>query len=298
MGAVRSGYLLIDKPAGRSSFSAVQNVRRTLGVGGRRGMKAGHAGTLDPFATGLLVVALGRASRLLRWCVGHDKRYEVTVQLGSRSTTDDCTGEIEHVTDVFPAESLVVEAVQGVCARDVQVPSTVSAVHIDGERAYKRARRGETVVLAPRPVRMESTIRSYDPASGVLAMDVRCGAGAYMRALARDVGEMLGTGAHVTALRRTEVGAWDITAAVALDDVTAEHIRPPIDLLGDMPTLAIGDVTGFCVGRRLPVDVQDRTDTAVVGPDGELLGVAEVREGVVHPRVVVASPENEVRLPL
>ena len=289
-GAARSsGYLLIDKPAGMSSFAAVHAVRRSLGIGGKRGLKAGHAGTLDPFATGLLVVAIGKASRLLRWCVGHDKQYVVSVALGGTSTTDDVTGEITQRSTSFPPIAAVRAAVERVAQRREQIPASVSAVHIDGERAYRRVRRGETVDIPARSVQMAVTLISYDQQSGMLELDVSCSAGTYMRALARDIGEELAVGGYASSLRRTAVGHWSVSDAVTLDAVTWEHVMEPHGLVPDMPHCTIQQRRAFLHGQAIPIDRTDCEVAVVCDGDGEMLGVAEIRAGVLRPRVVISD---------
>lgn len=296
------GYVLVDKPAGVSSFSAVQRVRRALGIGGRRGRKAGHAGTLDPFATGLLLVAVGHATRLMPWLVGCDKRYLMRIALGAASSTDDATGELTRVSGsaVLPDEVAVLAALQEVAHRREQRPPAISAIHVDGERAYRRVRRGEELELPPRPVRYEHVeLLALEPAhDGLLdaVVDVRCGSGTYMRSLARDVGELLGCGAHARTLRRLEVGAWSVDGAPAPADVTLAHIRPMAELVGDRDAVVL-DAPGavaFAHGQRLAEGfacTAGGDDVAVLDTDGALMGIAHLDDqGVLHPRSVFVAP--------
>jgi len=216
------GVLVVDKPAGWTSHDVVARARRLLGT-----KKVGHAGTLDPMATGVLVLGVGRATKLLTWVVGADKEYVATIRLGQDTVTDDAEGEVAAspgaTVDGLDRAALAA-AVAALTGAIEQVPSTVSAIKVDGRRAYARARAGEDVVLAARPV----TVRVFEvgeprPAvaadgTAVVDLDARvvCSSGTYVRALARDLGAALGCGGHLTALRRTRVGGYQLDAAVAL----------------------------------------------------------------------------------
>jgi len=217
MSAARRGedgaprLLLIDKPAGPTSFAVVRQIRRITGY-----RRVGHGGTLDPFATGLLVIGLGAATRLMRFVTEGRKLYEAELEFGSETDSEDCTGEIIRRSTELPDESALLAALPRFTGRIQQVPPRISAVHVDGERSYRRARRGEEVVLAPREVEVESIdLIGFDPPRARLR--VRCGAGTYIRALARDLARELGSAAHLTALRRTATGAFDVADAIALD---------------------------------------------------------------------------------
>lgn len=274
------GYLLVDKPVGPSSHAAVQQVRRTLGIGGKRGTKAGHAGTLDPFASGLLVVLVGRATRLMPFVVGHDKRYLVDVTFGASSDTDDSTGTLTASGALPPDEAALDAALATLAASTEQVPPAVSAIHVDGVRAYQRVRRGEVVDVPPRTVRfdaIELVERSEREGLHVVRLDVRCGTGTYMRALARDLGELVGCPAHCSALRRLEVGEWSVADARGCDDVRPEDLRDPLDLVPGLHRVSLDDVgvADIAAGRRVagglaPADV---SDVAFVAPDGTLAGL-------------------------
>jgi len=299
---ISSGYLLVDKPVGPSSHAAVQQVKRALGLGGRRGTKAGHAGTLDPFASGLLVVLLGRATRLMPFVVGHDKRYLVGVRFGASSSTDDCEGELVVSTATPPTEQAVRDAVEQLAASREQVPPAVSALHVDGERAYRRVRRGELVVVPPRPVRFDSIdlVGWRDAAPGeagpLVDLDVRCATGTYMRALARDLGELVGCPAYCEQLRRAEVGEWQVDGAPAPADVTRACVRDARELIPDLPVLELDEVqlADVAAGRRLPMpsDLAGATDVALVAPDGSLAALAvPTGDGtLLQPRTVLVDP--------
>lgn len=283
---LRSGYVLVDKPSGPSSHAAVQQVRRALGIGGRRGTKAGHAGTLDPFASGLLVVLIGSATRLMPFVVGHDKRYLVDVRFGASSTTDDREGELTPTDAARPERARVEQALATLAAVTEQVPPAVSAIHVDGRRAYQRVRRGEVVDVPARPVRFDSIelMDWREPAAGeegpTARLDVRCGSGTYMRALARDLGEAVGCSAYCVELRRSEVGDLALdgdAAAPAPDEVRIEHVRDARELL-QIPELVL-DAVGLAhvaAGRRIPLPraLVDAAHVALVAPDGSLAGIA------------------------
>ena len=225
-----TGLLVVDKPQGLTSHDVVARVRRLAGT-----KKVGHAGTLDPMATGVLVLGIGRATRLLTFLVGADKTYAATIRLGQSTVTDDAEGE---VTATRGAAEVTPDAVRAGVARLTgaieQVPSAVSAIKVDGQRSYARVRAGQEVALAARPV----TIHRFEilgppreatapgggkagAADGVPVLDVdvlvECSSGTYIRALARDLGEGLGTGGHLTALRRERVGAFSLDDAATLD---------------------------------------------------------------------------------
>jgi tRNA pseudouridine55 synthase len=277
---VGSGLLVVDKASGRTSHQVVARVRRLLGT-----RKVGHAGTLDPMATGVLLVGVGRATRLLGQLALTDKAYDATVRLGVGTLTDDAEGEVTArpgaagLDDDRLAEAL--EALRGPIA---QVPTAVSAIKVNGVRAYAKVRAGEEVELAARPVtvhRLEVLGRrdlEVDETCVVdLDLTVECTTGTYVRALARDLGAALGTAGHLTALRRTRVGSFSLAEAVVL---------PEQD--GDAPALvAMGEVARRCfpvieltsaqaedvrVGRRL-ADLPVEQLTALLDPAGDLLAL-------------------------
>lgn len=291
------GFILVDKPVGPSSHQAVQQVRRALGIGGRRGLRAGHAGTLDPFASGLLLVLVGRATRLVPHVVGHDKRYLVDVRFGAASDTDDATGTLTPDASPQPTRATVLRAIDALAGVREQVPPAVSALHIDGERAWRRVRRGEVVEVPARAVRFDR-IRLVeweedDGASGARAvLDVRCSTGTYMRALARDLGAAVGCAAHCSALRRLEVGPWHVAGAPAPCEVSAEDVRDPLQLL-ELPRVSLdrAALVDVCHGRAVPLTagpVPDG-DVALVAPDGTLAAIAGIDGAFARPRVVFAE---------
>ncbi len=289
------GFLLVDKPSGPSSHSAVQQVRRTLGIGGRRGTKAGHAGTLDPFASGLLLVLVGKATRLMPLVVGHDKRYLVDVRFGASSTTDDREGELTTSDAPKPPREAVEAALVELVAATEQAPPAVSAIHIDGVRAYQRVRRGEVIDVPMRAVRVDS-IELVDYDGETARLDVRCGTGTYMRALARDLGIAVGCPAHCSELRRLTVGEWDARDAVAPTDVSRARVRDARDLLHGIPEFQLDEarLADIVAGRRIPLPpaLRDSSTIALVAPDGTLAAIAEpTSDGtLLQPRTVLIDP--------
>ncbi|BBX36356.1 tRNA pseudouridine synthase B [Mycolicibacterium mageritense DSM 44476 = CIP 104973] len=218
MSGPEAGLVIVDKPASMTSHDVVGRCRRLFGT-----RKVGHAGTLDPMATGVLVVGIERATKILGLLTATDKSYAATIRLGQTTTTEDAEGEVvqsfsaSHVTGEQIAEA--VAALRG----DIhQVPSAVSAIKVDGQRAYKLAREGQTVELAARPVRIDRfdvlAVRHVDEFVDV-DVEVDCSSGTYIRALARDVGAALGVGGHLTALRRTKVGRYGLDEARTLDEL-------------------------------------------------------------------------------
>ena len=210
-----NGLLVIDKPLGVTSFSVCRSVRRLT-----RGAKVGHAGALDPLATGVLVLALGRATKAIDQLMATNKRYLADLDLAAFSTTDDGEGEFSPVAvKPPPSQDAIERAIVSFVGTIDQQPPIFSAVHIDGERAHKLARKGKLVDRPPsRPVMIHS-IDIVKYAWPALTLDICCGKGTYIRSLARDLGERLQTGGMLTALRRTAVGPYSIDDAIALDDL-------------------------------------------------------------------------------
>ncbi|MWB99757.1 tRNA pseudouridine(55) synthase TruB [Agromyces seonyuensis] len=296
MDPVNSGILLIDKPHGRTSHDVVARVRRAAGT-----RKVGHAGTLDPMATGLLVIGVESATRLLTHLVGLDKEYTATIRLGVAMTTDDAEGEA--IGEPAAADALAavddaaltggIAALTGVIE---QVPSAVSAIKVDGKRAYDRVRAGEEVELKSRTV----TISAFEVLGaprrtddGFLDLDVRveCSSGTYIRALARDLGAGLGVGGHLTALRRTRVGAFRIEEAVLLDDLEPDRdrIAPAAAARRILPVVEV-DADGardLGHGKRIdaPADAPEGPIAAIEATaDGERLVAIVERRGPVGAR--------------
>jgi tRNA pseudouridine55 synthase len=279
-----SGLVVVDKPGGMTSHDVVSRVRRLAGT-----RKVGHAGTLDPMATGVLVLGVERATRLLGHLMLTEKSYDATVRLGMSTTTDDAEGELVAAS---PADRLDAEAVRAQFATQVgeilQVPTAVSAIKVDGKRAYQRVRDGEDVELKARPVTVhELTVHDQRVVGDFLDVDitVRCSSGTYIRAIARDVGAALGVGGHLTALRRTAVGPFTLEAAVTdLEQVTVTPLAdaarasfPALDLDADQ-------AQAVRYGRPLPLGID--TLTGVFAPDGEFLALYRPEGGAARPAAV------------
>ena len=283
-----AGLVLVDKPAGISSFSAISRLRSVYG------RKLGHAGTLDPFATGLLLVLTGRATRLASYLVGADKTYEATVQFGARSTTEDPEGEIE-ASGMTTTETAVRDALPELTGAIDQVPPAASAIHIDGERAYRRFRRGETVTVPTRRVLVHSfTLMHFDSDSQQATVSVRCGSGTYIRSLARDLGEIVGTGAYLTQLRRTEVGTFSVADAMEPDAIAAAPLGtcawfPAVTAVGGLQQHHLTAEERAVVGHggRIAVDATWVEDVALLDTTGELIAIATADDGVAAPKIVL-----------
>lgn len=299
------GLLAVDKPAGPTSHDIVDRVRASLGI-----RRVGHTGTLDPFASGLLLLLVGRATRLAEYLHHPRKRYRAVARLGRATTTDDVEGETlkedegEGWRSVRPEE--VERALAGFRGSIRQRPPLYSAKKVGGETAYRRARRGESVELPPVDVVVdELTLESFEPPR--VTFHVLCSTGTYIRSLARDLGESLGTGAHLEELRRTAVGdvrVEDALPADALDD--ADRVRaallPPERALEHLPRARLGEAASrrFMTGGAVEVDgvaaameavdgtAPDGTMVAVLGEEG-FLGVGEHRGRSIRPRKVVAG---------
>lgn len=297
------GVLVVDKAAGPTSHDVVSRVRRLFAT-----RKVGHAGTLDPPATGVLLVGLGRATRLLRFLQALEKGYEATVVFGATTATQDATGEVLERRPCTFGERELREASQALVGDIEQVPPMVSAVKVGGEPLYRAARRGEVVERAPRRVRVyELSVSGFDPGSNTAGMRVRCSSGTYVRTLAADLGERLGCGAHLSSLRRVAIGSFGEGEAVRLDDLEplgmADRLRrvlPMAVALRDLPALTVGGpaLDGVRNGRPLdPADPAvsppagpgpDGGPVAVLDPQGHLVAVYEPIGGRLHAAAVLA----------
>ncbi len=281
---VSPAILLVDKPGGLTSHDVVARTRRAFGT-----RKVGHAGTLDPMATGLLVIGIEGATRLLTYIVGADKTYTATIRLGVGSTTDDAEGEL---LEQAPADTIaavgaerIAHEIAALTGAISQVPSSVSAIKVDGRRAYDRVRAGEEVALAARQVTVTrfEILERRDSASAIdLDVVIDCSSGTYIRALARDLGAALGIGGHLTALRRTRVGGFDVTDAVAVDALAgAPTLTAAAAAARTMPVLDVtaDEARDLRHGKRLHGQATRLTasEVAAVDPDGELVGVVETR---------------------
>ena len=276
------GILLVDKPAGVSSHDVVALVRRA-----RHGVRTGHTGTLDPFATGLLLVALGHATRLIRFLPSEPKVYRATIAFGASTDTDDGTGTIVSEA-ALPDESAIRDAIPELTGVLEQRPPAYSARHVGGRRAYQIAREGDEPALEPTTV----TVHSWDVESvtpSMLTATITCSSGTYIRALARDLGARCGSAAHLSALRRTRIGPFDVTDAVAPDESADAALLAPVDALGTMPRqlLSVSDVELVRHGRAVAAGIDDLRQAALLAPDGALIAVAERDGEWWQPRVVL-----------
>jgi tRNA pseudouridine55 synthase len=285
------GYLVLDKPAGWTSHDAVARCRRLLGT-----RRVGHAGTLDPDATGVLVVGVGRATRLLRYATLMAKSYVGEVVLGVGTSTLDASGEVTARADMAGVTlEAVRQAALSLTGRIEQVPPMVSALKHEGRRLHELAREGVEVERAARPVEVSRFDVFATGEAGVVRVLVDCSSGTYVRVLAADLGARLGGVAHLRSLRRLAVGSFRDTDAIGLDEVAPERVQPPAGLVRDLPraTLPPELVEAVAHGRVLDrsiVGVSGSGPWALLDGDGDLVAVAEAR-GVerVKPSVVLAA---------
>jgi tRNA pseudouridine55 synthase len=297
------GLLVVDKPAGWTSHDVVARCRRLCGT-----RKVGHAGTLDPMATGVLVLGINRGTKLLTFLVGCDKTYTATIRLGQSTVTDDAEGEITTTREVGAlSKEAVAQAVAHLTGKISQVPSAVSAIKVDGQRSYARVRAGQDVVLPARPV----TVNRFDildqrtrPAgrgsAGRQVWDcdvvVDVSSGTYIRALARDLGTALGVGGHLTALRRTRVGRFGLDGAHSLEDleVASEVDAIPVITLADaardsfvVRELTAPEAVAVGYGQRIPSRPAARSEpTAAFAPDGHLVAMLDESGTLARAHVV------------
>ena len=269
-----NGLVVVDKPAGMTSHDVVARVRRLAGT-----RKVGHAGTLDPMATGVLVLGVGRATRLLGHLLVTDKAYDATVRLGESTTTDDAEGETVARTPTDAVTEADMRAALAAMVGEVdQVPSAVSAIKVDGKRAYARVRSGEQVELAARRVRIDA-IEVHAVRGDDVDISVSCSSGTYIRAIARDLGDALGVGGHLVALRRTAVGPYRIEDAHTLEKLADDVAVLPIAeaARAAFPTLVLDDdqATEVRFGRKLTVQLPAEGPVALLTGDGEFLALYE-----------------------
>lgn len=283
--APASGLLLVDKPAGMTSHDVVARVRRLAGT-----RRVGHAGTLDPMATGLLVVGVEKATRLLGYLAGHDKDYTGTLVLGRSTSTDDAEGELVASADASRISDEAIAAAMRALVGDIlQVPPAVSAIKVDGVRSYARVRRGEQVDLPARPVHVASfDVLAVRRSTAVIEVDVACSvsSGTYIRGLARDLGAALGAGGHLSALRRTRIGGYRLDAARTLDELEARArsgdfgsaVLPlAAAVAAAFPRRDVDAQTAVRVGHgaKLPAAGLGPGPVGIFGPAGDVLALME-----------------------
>lgn len=295
---MHSGILLVDKPQSITSHDVVARTRKLAGT-----RRVGHAGTLDPMATGLLILGINSSTRLLTYLVGQDKEYLATIRLGLTTTTDDAEGEAVEKAEADAVANVSNTAIAAAIANltgDIsQVPSSVSAIKVDGKRAYALVRAGETVELKSRPV----TVSRFDvlerrEVDGFLDLDVRveCSSGTYIRALARDLGAALGVGGHLTGLRRTRIGPFSVDNAPTLAelDVEASLIGPANAASVLFPRISLTEQQAVDLGHGKKVDATELAVSAPLGsddlaagvaPDGRLVGLVKITGGIAKSAV-------------
>ncbi|WP_111734803.1 tRNA pseudouridine(55) synthase TruB [Roseovarius amoyensis] len=293
-----SGWLVVDKPAGMTSTAVVNKVRWAL-----QAKKAGHAGTLDPEATGVLAVALGEATKTVPYITDALKAYEFGVRLGQATNTDDAEGEVIATSDQRPTDDEIKEALSAFVGEIMQVPPKYSAVKIDGQRAYKLARAGEVVEIAARPLWVEELVMTDRPDADHVTLEMTCGKGGYVRAIARDLGQALGCYGHVVWLRRVWSGPFDAEEGLSIDQIDSlaqtpeldAHLRPLEDGLVDLPRVVATDEGAARLrngnpGMVIAKDVE-YGDECWAAHKGRAVAVGRFKAGELHPaRVFVTSP--------
>jgi tRNA pseudouridine55 synthase len=286
------GALNVHKPAGLTSRAVVDRVERLI-----RPVRAGHAGTLDPLATGVLVICVGQATRLIQYVQRMPKTYHATFLLGRSSETDDVEGEVVPVADApTPSRESLDNALKQFVGDIEQRPPAHSAIKLAGRRAYKLARRGVAVEIAPRPVTIHSiSVRRYVYPN--LELDIECGSGTYVRSLGRDLGAALGTAAVMSALVRTAIGRFCIQDAIALDDLRAEtlsqHLQPALTIVDNLPRVALSEAQLLEIRNGRPIlsswiagDLQPLHGSELIVADssGQLVGILyETKPGELWP---------------
>ena len=289
-----NGILNVDKPAGMTSHDVVARVRRLAHI-----KRVGHAGTLDPDATGVLLVCLGQATRLSDYLADEGKDYRAVLALGMTTTTEDASGDVLMRTDASHVTEQDLAAVLPRFLGDVsQIPPMVSAVHHEGRRLYELAREGVTVERAARTIRIDGIeLLGFTPGGAAQAtLDVSCGKGTYIRTLCADLGAALGVGGHMATLRRTRVGAFGVEQAIPLERLTEEDLPgllvSPSQALSRFPTQTVSDEAGADAvrhGRALPSGLPDQTIARIVSGRGDLLALGRADGERLHPFKVFPS---------
>ncbi|WP_026549877.1 tRNA pseudouridine(55) synthase TruB [Arthrobacter sp. Br18] len=289
---MHSGLVIVDKPQGWTSHDVVGRMRRLAGT-----RKVGHAGTLDPMATGVLVLGINRATRLLTYIVGTSKTYDATIRLGQSTLTDDAEGEVTGGSIAAAVDPVDIRAgVAALTGAIQQVPSSVSAIKVKGQRAYSRVRSGEDVQLSARPVTISRfevhDIRRVNSGKQQdVDVTVECSSGTYIRALARDLGAALGVGGHLTALRRTQVGPYLLDQAATLEELALDLRLLKLDAaaraLFPVRELSPGEAANISHGRRIDPG-EESGPVAAFAPDGTLVALLENRPNDARALLVFA----------
>jgi tRNA pseudouridine55 synthase len=289
-----NGWLIIDKPAGMTSTAVVGRIKRLTAAA-----KAGHGGTLDPLATGILPIALGEATKTVMYVMDAAKRYRFTVRFGRRTSTDDSEGEVIATSERRPDDAAIAALLPAFTGTIMQRPPDFAAVKIAGERAYDIARRGDAVDLPARPVRIDALVFVERPDPDHAVFEAVCGKGAYIRAIARDLGERLGCHGHVTALRRLQVGPFGTDRAVGLDalvEIVKDDSLPQVlvsvsTALADIPALAVTEPQAARLRSGHPIRISPRLvigetvegGTIKVLAHGDLVALGQLRDGELSP---------------
>ncbi len=285
-----SGWLIVDKPAGPTSTAVVNKVRWALNA-----KKAGHAGTLDPEATGVLAIALGEATKTIPYITDALKAYRFTVRLGQATNTDDAEGEVIDTSEARPSDEEIKEALGQFVGDIMQVPPQFSAVKIDGQRAYKRARDGENMEIAARPLWVEELVLLDRPDPDHVTLEMTCGKGGYVRSIARDLGAALGCFGHVRELRRIWSGPFDAEDGLSMDQIEEmaqdpaldSHLRPVEEGLFDLPQVrataeGAAKLRNGNAGMVFAQDVE-YGDECWASLDGKAVAVGRFKAGELHP---------------
>ena len=294
------GWLVLDKPLGMTSTQAVGAVRRAFNA-----QKAGHAGTLDPLATGILPIALGEATKTVPYAVDGEKAYRFKVRWGAETNTDDTEGTVTKTSDARPTVEDIEALLPRFHGEVSQVPPAFSAIKIDGERAYDLARSGEDVVLEPRIVIIKRLALVAQPDGATSVFEAECGKGTYVRAIARDLGRLLGCYGHVIALRRTRVGPFDEARSITMEviqdaakqdnaidagggDALARLLAPVESALSDLPELLVTPADAASLTRGQAILIRGRDAPVLSGPafatsKGRLIALGELDKGALHP---------------
>ena len=286
-----SGLVLIDKPQGITSFDVVAKLRKKLNT-----RKIGHAGTLDPMATGLMILGVNQGTKLLQFLIGMDKQYHATIRLGASTVTDDAEGEIVKAIDASGiTASQVDREISKLTGAISQTPSSVSAKKIEGKRAYDLVREGVEVELKPKEVSISrfDRVAEIRVDGGFIDFDVvvDCSSGTYIRALARDIGLALGVGGHLTALRRTSIGSYSLEAAQDLGDEIV--LTPLLEATARLyPTRELSDAEVVDVHHGKPLKLDSDEDVLALSHQGELVAISKFSNGLYRSQIVVASEEN------
>jgi len=305
------GWLVLDKPVGMTSTAALGKVRRLLNAN-----KAGHAGTLDPLASGLLPLAFGEATKTVSFIMDGRKVYRFTVRWGIETETDDAEGAPVATSDVRPTADEILAIVGEFTGEIMQVPPVYSAIKVDGQRAYDLARDGEEVVLPARPIDVHRLDLVTCPDADTAIFEAECGKGTYVRALARDMGRRLGSHGHVTTLRRLLVGPFDEDDMISLEKLESsansapgegdfvDYLRPIETALDDIPALAVNRTDEARLRRGQAILLRGRDAPTFSGLvyatcQGRLVALGEIDQGALHPKRVfnlAASPEPALNL--